>query len=87
MITDALWHNIRREFSAINKGNVDEYLITQFITALAQNAGYDGLRFRSSLVYEGANYVIFDGDVCPAISSKMYVIPRVKYDLMPIIPE
>lgn len=87
MITDALWHNIRREFSAINKGNIDEYLVTQFISALAQYAGYDGLRFRSSLVYEGTNYVIFDGDICPPVSSKMYIIPRVEYDLRPIIPE
>ena len=87
MISDAFWHKIRCEFSAINKGNSDEYLVTQFISALAQNAGYDGLRFRSSLVYEGTNYVIFDGDVCPAISSKMYIIPRVEYDLMPIIPD
>lgn len=87
MINDAFWHKIRREFSAINKGNADDYLVTQFISALAQHAGYDGLRFRSSLVYEGTNYVIFDGDLCPAISSKMYIIPRVEYDLMPILPE
>ena len=87
MITDAFWHKIRCEFSAINKGNTDDYLVTQFISALAQHAGYDGLRFRSSLVYEGTNYVIFDGDICTPISSKMYIIPRVTYELRPIIPE
>ena len=86
-ITDPFWDKIRREFSAINKGTPDGYLVTQFIAAMAQNAGYDGLRFRSSLVQEGTNYVIFDGDSCTPISSKMYVIPRVTYDLMAIIPE
>jgi len=69
MITDAFWHKIRSDYSAINKGNIDDYLVTQFISALAQNAGYDGLRFRSSLVFEGTNYVIFDGDNCPPVSS------------------
>ena len=86
-VDDEFWHKIRREFSAINKGNADDYLVTQFIAALAQNAGFDGLRFRSSLVQEGTNYVIFNGDSCTPISPKMYVIPRVKYDLMPVIPE
>ena len=87
MITDAFWHKIRCEFSAINKGNADDYLVTQFIAAFAQNAGYDGLRFRSSLVYEGTNYVIFDGDSCTPVSSKMYIIPKVDYHLVPILPE
>ena len=87
MITDSFWHKIRCEFSAINKGNADDYLVTQFIAAFAQNAGYDGLRFRSSLVYEGTNYVVFNGDSCTPVSSKMYIIPGVDYKLVPIIPE
>ena len=86
-IEDAFWHKIRSEFSLLNKGNKDEYLITQYIALLAQNAGYDGIRFRSSLVYEGTNYVIFDSTKCIPVSSKMYIIPRVKYTLTPIINE
>ena len=65
----------------------DDYLITQFLTLLAQDAGYDGIRFRSSLVKDGINYVIFDSNTCVPISSKMFLIPEVKYTLMPILPE
>ena len=86
-IDDHFFHYIRAEFSILNKGNKDDYLITQFLTLLAQDAGYDGIRFRSSLVKDGVNYVIFDSSNCVPTSSKMYLIPEVKYTLMPILTD
>ena len=86
-IDDQFFHYIRSEFSILNKGNKDDYLITQFLTLLAQDAGYDGIRFRSSLVKDGINYVIFDSGNYVPTSSKMYLIPEVKYTLMPILTD
>ena len=69
----------------ICKGNAEEYLITQYLSSMAQYNGFDGIRFRSSLVYEGTNYVIFDNENCDVVCSKMYIIPAVQYTLQPIL--
>ena len=51
---------------------------------LIKSMGYDGIIFKSSLVYDGINYVIFDSKCCTPISSKLYHIPSVKYELMSV---
>ena len=56
---DFLFNDIQRDFSKINKTQSGDYLITQFIASLIEHLGYDGLSFRSSLVKDGTNYVIF----------------------------
>lgn len=74
-----LFNSIQRDFARINKSKDGEYLITQFITALIEHLGYDGLCFKSSLVKDGTNYVIFDPEICPPISSELCILPEVTY--------
>lgn len=76
---DFLFDDIRQEFSNVNKGKSDEYLATQYITALIEHIGYDGLRFRSSLVKNGTNYVIFNPSNCHIESSKLVLLTDVTY--------
>ena len=76
---DFLFNDIQRDFSKINKTPNGDYLITQFITSLVEHLGYDGLCFRSSLVKDGTNYVIFNPADCPAISSKLVYLSEVNY--------
>ena len=85
VIDNNFFEQIRGEFSKLNKGNKEEYLVTQYLSLLAKNLGFDGIRFRSSLVEKGTNYVIFDSGNCIPISSKMYVLKKVEYNLWPIL--
>ena len=71
------------EFSAVNKGKENEYFATQYLTMLVKSLGYDGLTFKSSLVMDGINYVVFDGAACKPISSKLYTVAQVRYDVLP----
>lgn len=71
------------EFSMVNKGNENDYFATQYLTMLVKSLGYDGLKFKSSLVMDGLNYVIFDDAVCKPISSKLYTVAQVRYDVLP----
>lgn len=84
---DMLRDLIRRSFSTVNKGNKNEYLITQYLTLLAKNEGFDGIRFRSSLVEDGENYVIFAPENCKVVSSEVVILNNVKYDLFWILRE
>lgn len=83
-LNDWFYLAIRAEFSDVNKGNEHNYLITQYLTLLVKQLGYDGIQFKSSLVYDGLNYVIFDPSSCKSISSKLYTIPKVEYTLLPV---
>ena len=76
---DFLFNDIQRDFSKINKTQDGDYLITQFIASLIEHLGYDGLCFRSSLVKDGTNYVIFNPNDCPAVSSKLVYLSEVNY--------
>ena len=76
---DFLFDDIRRDFSRINKTQNGDYFITQFIASLVEHLGYDGLCFRSSLVVDGTNYVIFNPDNCPAVSSQLVYLSAVNY--------
>lgn len=75
-----LFYNIQQEFSQINKNQNGDYLVTQYITSLINHLGYDGLCFRSSLVYDGTNYVIFNPADCDVVSSKLCYLSKVVYD-------
>lgn len=76
---DFLFHNIQMDFSVINKNKSDDYLVTQYMTALIEHLGYDGLCFRSSLVKNGTNYVIFNPANCSVISSNLCYLSEVRY--------
>lgn len=84
-IDNNFFEQMRTEFSRLNKGVKEEYLITQYLSLLAKKQGFDGIRFRSSLVEKGINYVIFNADECVPVASKMYVLRKVEYDLLPIL--
>lgn len=72
------------EFSAVNKGNENDYFATQYLTMLVKSLGYDGLKFKSSLVIDGVNYVIFDDSTCKPISSKLYTVAQARYDILSV---
>ena len=76
---DFLFDDIRRDFAKINKTLNSDYFTTQFIASLIEHLDYDGLCFRSSLVKDGTNYVIFNPSDCPAISSKLVYLSEVNY--------
>lgn len=77
--SEFFYNEIQQEFSQVNKGKKNDYLITQYITSLVAHSGYDGLCFRSSLVEDGTNYVIFNSNDCAAISSKICYLTGVQY--------
>lgn len=85
VINDMLFHCIRMEFSKLNKGDKDAYLVTQYITALVRNLGLDGICFRSSLVENGTNYVIIDSEKCNIMSSDLFQIGAVNYNFFPVL--
>lgn len=70
------------EFSVVNKGKENDYFATQYLTMLVKSLGYDGLKFKSSLVIDGVNYVIFDDATCKPISSKLYTVAEVRYNVL-----
>lgn len=83
LLDDGFFSGMMAEFSEVNKGNEHDYAMTQFITMLIKDMGFDGIQFRSSLAFDGMNYVIFNPTLCEPLSSKLYTIPMVHYDLIP----
>lgn len=81
--SDWFYMAMSSEFSVVNKGNENDYFATQYLTMLVKSLGYDGLTFKSSLVMDGVNYVIFDGASCKPISSKLYTVAQARYDVLP----
>ncbi len=79
-VSDSLFNYIQMSFSEINKEKNDAYFITQYITSLIKSLGYDGIYFRSSLVKNGTNYVIFKPDDCLVVSSKLIDLYEVNYN-------
>lgn len=75
-----LFNCIQREYARQNRDKTGDYTVTQYITAFIEHLGYDGLCFRSSLVKEGTNYVIFNPQNCTVLSSKLCYLSEVKYN-------
>ncbi len=82
-VDDMLFQCMCLEFSKLNKGDKRDYLATQYLTSLIEHLGYDGIRFRSSLVENGTNYVLFNANGYEIKSSKLYRIYDVKYVFEP----
>lgn len=80
------YNEIQQEFACVNRGQKTDYLITQYIAALVEYSGYDGLCFRSSLVEDGTNYLIFQPGDCKAVSSKICYLKGVQYQYFQFRP-
>lgn len=80
------YNEIQQEFARVNRGQKSDYLITQYVTSLAEHSKYDGLCFRSSLVEDGTNYVIFKPDNCKAVSSDIFFLRDVQYQYFKFRP-
>lgn len=61
-------------FSRPFNGDPVKYIATQFLAEEIKKMGFDGLRFNSSLNTGGINVVLFDPDVCKAVSSELVEI-------------
>ena len=81
--SDWFYMSMSSEFSVVNKGKENDYFATQYLTMLVKSLGYDGLTFKSSMVMDGVNYVIFDDAACKPISSKLYTVAQARYDVLP----
>ena len=80
------YNEVQQEFARVNRGEKRDYLITQYITSLVEHSGYDGLCFRSSLVKDGTNYLIFQPTDCTAVSSKICYLNGVQYQYFQFRP-
>ncbi|WP_337398878.1 RES family NAD+ phosphorylase [Congzhengia sp.] len=83
-LSDWFYMAMSSDFSMVNKGNENDYFATQYLTMLVKSMGYDGLKFKSSLVMDGVNYVIFDESACKPLSSKLYTVAQARYDVSPV---
>lgn len=81
--SDWFYMAMSSEFSVVNKGKENDYFATQYLTMLVKSPGYDGLTFKSSLVMDGVNYVIFDDAACKPLSSKLCTVAQARYDVLP----
>lgn len=73
-----LFNAIGAMFSRPFNGDPAKYIATQFLAEVIKNMGFDGLRFNSSLNAGGVNVVMFDPDVCKAISSELVEIKKIQ---------
>lgn len=64
-------------FSRPFNGDPVKYIATQFLAEEIKNMGFDGLRFNSSLNTGGINVVLFDPDVCKAVSYELVEIKEI----------
>lgn len=76
-----LYNTIGEMFSRPYNGDATKYLPTQYIAEEIKNMGFDGLRFRSSLHNEGINVVIFNPEICNAVSSELVEVKGIDLNL------
>lgn len=77
---DFLFSELCLEFSIVNEDGDNGYAFTRYLTDLIKNAGYDGIRFKTSLSAEGTNFVLFNSNDCKIISSELYKIKNIQYE-------
>lgn len=87
LIIDKLFDSICSEFSKISKGDDNDYLVTRYIIDLIKWEQYDGIRFKSSLVSDGMNFVLFNPNDCRAISSNLYQIQDIRYQYDDVVKD
>lgn len=77
---------ILESFRKPNRGEEFQYIPTQYISEYIKSLGYDGIKYCSSLYPRGRNYAIFNYDKCVPISSSLYSVEDVCYNLNRIAP-
>lgn len=78
---ESLYNTIGAMFSKPNNGNFLQYIPTQYIAEEIKRMGFDGIRFNSSLHKGGVNVVLFNPEICKAVSSDNYEVGEI---LIPI---
>ena len=63
-----------------NPKNESFYKITQMLAHFIKSKGYDGISFKSSIIKNGINLVLFDANNVKFINSKIFVIKSIKID-------
>ncbi len=82
----SLYNTIGHMFSKPFNGEAKQYISTQYLAELIKRMGFDGLRFNSSLNKGGINVVLFNPDLCKAISSELVDVESINITLRePII--
>lgn len=85
-ITDNQWSSlydmIGKMFSKPFNGEVQHYLPTQFLAEEIKRMGFDGLRFNSSLHKGGVNVVLFNPELCKAVSSDLRLVNGISLDIV-----
>lgn len=76
-----LYNTIGAMFSHPYNGEATKYLPTQYLAEEVKKMGFDGLRFNSSLHKNGINIVIFNPELCKAISSDLVEIKSINLEL------
>ncbi|EJV56387.1 hypothetical protein IEM_05269 [Bacillus cereus BAG6O-2] len=66
--------------------NLNNILI-QYIAKFINNLGYEGIKFNSSLYKKGRNITIFNYDKCEPVSSKLYEIDDICFEVKGIAPK
>lgn len=69
---DGLMSWIAFYFYIVYNDNEKYYKISQYITCLIKEMGFDGIRYSSSLSASGLNLVLFDTTVVECLNSKIY---------------
>ena len=82
----SLYNTIGQMFSKPYNGEAKQYIPTQFLAEKIKQMGFDGLRFNSSLHKGGVNVVLFNPNLCKAISSELVDVTDIKLSIAePII--
>lgn len=83
MYFPSLYNSIGKMFSKPYNKDISKYIPTQYLAEEIKKMGFDGLRFNSSLHAGGVNLVLFDPDLCKAVSSDLIKVKSVtiNYDV------
>ena len=73
----SLYNTIGLMFSKPHNGEPKKYIPTQYLAEEIKRMGFDGLRFNSSLHKGGVNVVLFDPDLCTAMSSDLVDVKNI----------
>ena len=76
-----VWRNIDREFSkpVSTEDDLLEYLPTQYLADLFKSAGYDGVKYNSSVIRKGYNLLIFNIRVAKCNKCRLYSVSELIY--------
>ena len=77
----SLYNTIGQMFSRPNNGDSLQYIPTQYLAEEIKRMGFDGLRFNSSLHKGGVNIVLFDPEICRAVSSELVDVADIELKL------